>query len=120
MGLNTAVLTPLVPSLAAVFTKGARPYLYPSCKPLPTRGKPPPINTPSCPYFILFLNSAAAFSLPLKFFVDSGSKKKDCLPGSDARKSVAPTTVAPSNILYAILLTFLLLPPLIPSITFLI
>ena len=55
MGLNTAVLTPLVPSLAAVFTNGARPYLYPSCKPLPITGKPKPIIAPSCAYFILLI-----------------------------------------------------------------
>ena len=72
IGLNTALSTPFAPNFAVVFTKGARPYLYPSCKLLPTRGKPAPINTPSCPYLILFLNSAAALSLPFNPFVDSG------------------------------------------------
>ena len=113
IGLNTALSTPLSPNLALVFTNGARPYLYPSCKPLPTRGKPPPISAPSYPYFILFLNDAAALSLPVKPFVDSGSKNKDLLPGSDAIKSVAPTTAIPSIALAAILLIFLVLVPFI-------
>ena len=55
IGLNTALSTPLNPNLALVFTNGARPYLYPSCKALPTIGKPPPTSAPSYPYFILFL-----------------------------------------------------------------
>jgi hypothetical protein len=87
---------PLAPNDAVVFTKGARPYLYPNCIPLPIRGKPKPTIAPSCPYLILFLNSAAALFLPVRPDVLSGSKNKDFLPGSDAKKSVAPTTVAPS------------------------
>ena len=121
IGLNTALFTPLAPKLAVVFTKGARPYLYPSCNAFPTIGKPAPINVPSAPYLILFLNSAAALFLPVKPFVSSGSKNKDSLPGSDTKKSVAPTTVIPSMALDAILLTFLALAVLpIPSTTFLI
>ena len=107
------------PTLAVTLTGGLRPYLYISCIPLPTRGKPPPTSVPSCPYFILFLNVAAAFFLPVKPSVDSGSKKKDSLPGSDAIKSVAPTIVAPSTALEAILLTFLVLLPFIFDIAFL-
>ena len=57
--------------------------------------------------------------LPVKPSVDSGSKKKDGLPGSDAIKSVAPTTVMPSIALYAIVLSFFFLAPFIPSIVFL-
>ena len=112
-GLNTALSIAFAPTLAVTLTGGLRPYLYPNCIPLPTRGKPPPTNVPSCPYFILFLNVAAAFFLPVKPSVDSGSKKKDSLPGSDAIKSVAPTIVAPSTALEAILLTFLVLLPFI-------
>ena len=110
------MFTPLAPNLAVVFINGARPYLYPNCAPLPKRGKPKPTNAPSCPYFILFLNDAAALSLPVNPCVDSGSKKKDFLPGSDARKSTAPTTVAPSIALAAILLIFCVFAPLIPFI----
>ena len=62
---------------------------------------------------------AAAFFLPVKPSVDSGSKKKDSLPGSDAIKSVAPTIVAPSTALEAILLTFLVLLPFIFDMAFL-
>jgi hypothetical protein len=57
---------------------------------------------PSRPYLILFLNSAPALSLPVKPSVFSGSKKKEGLSGSDARKSVTPTIVAPSTDLDAI------------------
>ena len=76
------------------------------CK-LTYNGKPPPTNVPSAPYLILFLNSAPAFFLPVNPSVDSGSKNKDSLPGSDAKKSVTPTIVAPSVALVATLLVFL-------------
>ena len=45
--------------------------------------------------------------------VDSGLKNKDSLPGSDAKKSVTPTIVAPSVALVATLLVFLRTLPLI-------
>ena len=106
-GLTTTVLIPFAPSCATPIpnlldSNGAKPYLYPSCVALPTNGKPPPTVIPSIPYLILFLNSAPAFSLPLKPFVSSGLKNKDSLPGSDAKKSVAPTIAAPSTIRVAI------------------
>ena len=72
-GLNTVLSIVFAPRLALVFTKGANPYLYPSCVNLPTIGKPPPTNVPSAPYLILFLNSAPAFFLPVSPSVDSGS-----------------------------------------------
>ena len=75
IGLKARTSVVLAPILAVVLTKGAKPYLYPSWVNFPTIGKPPPTIAPSAPYLILFLNSAAAFSLPLKFSVFSGSKK---------------------------------------------
>ena len=106
-GLTTTVLIPFAPNCATPIpnlldNNGDKPYLYPSCVALPINGKPPPTVIPSIPYLILFLNSAPAFSLPLKLFVSSGLKNKDSLPGSDAKKSVAPTIAAPSTIRVAI------------------
>ena len=101
------------PTLAVVFTNGAKPNLYPSCKPLPIIGKPPPIIEPSNPYFILFLNDAATLSLPVNPSVASGSNNKDSLPGSDTKRSVAPTIATPSIALAAILLIFFVLAPFI-------
>ena len=51
--------------------------------------------------FYFVSKNCSCFSLPVKPSVDSGSKNIDCLPGSDAIKSVAPITVAPSNIFAA-------------------
>ena len=70
------------------------------CIALPIKGKPPPSIVPSTPNLTLFINSAAAFFLPVKPFVLLGvTIKPKSLPGSDARKSVAPKTVAPSKAL---------------------
>ena len=112
IGLTKALSATLVPILAVVLTTGANPYLYPSWVNLPTIGKPPPTIAPSAPYLILFLNSAAAFFLPVKPSVFSGFTNKESLPGSDAKKSVTPINAKPSADLVATWLIFLALPPL--------
>ena len=71
------------------------PYLKPKANPLPTRGIPPPISAPSCPYFNLLVNLAIAKSLPsnpfsLTFFVNSVG-----ISASDNAISVKPKDNAP-------------------------
>jgi hypothetical protein len=77
-----------------------------SCAAFPIKGKPPPIIVPSAAYLSLFLSVAAAFFLPFNPLVSSSSKNNASLPGSDAKKSVTPTTVKPSNDLTATVLNF--------------
>ena len=81
IGLKVKLLTALKPKPIAGSPTGLNAYLYPCCIALPISGKPAPIKVPSSPNLSLFLNSTAAFFLPVNPFVDSGSTKKVGRPG---------------------------------------
>ena len=71
-----------------------KPYFNPIDAGLPNKLKPAPIVAPSAPNLNLFLNLAAAKSVPDNPSVSSSFKTMFPLPGSVAKKSVIPNAVA--------------------------
>ena len=82
--LNTGPTPYFKPSPTGLTT----PYFPMAAAGLPTKLNTPPIAAPSAPNLNLFLNRAAAKSVPDKFSVSSSLRNKFARPGSEATKSV--------------------------------